>query len=327
MLKIILFFNWVVVAILAILVVAETIQPRRNGGDAAGRGIGQAIYYLAIIALVVLLILNLLPYDLPKYIAFGLIVVPLLWFRSFPVVSKLYSRLKSIIKPQRLYEDPDQNRLAWAIFKTDTDKLRRLIESLAGRLKDPEYGYPLYQNAVDWAMRFTTPANPARYECIRMLLDAGIATTSPYPDHAPLHVGAASSGNPEMLKFLLDLGADPNARGYDYGTGKPHQVPILFEAMETAYGARNCMRLLLDYGADPNAVKPLDGDFKGTSALMWAAHRGRYDLCLMLLEKGADPRYVSPDKRSLHSIMEIKKAFVDGQYSSKEEMERVKAVI
>ena len=77
-LKIVTIFNWVVIALLFLLVMAETLFPTKGGGDAAS-GMGRAIYYLAIIALVVLVSLNLLPFNWSKYTAFILVAVPLFW--------------------------------------------------------------------------------------------------------------------------------------------------------------------------------------------------------------------------------------------------------
>jgi hypothetical protein len=65
---------------LGYLVAMETIFPAK-GGDAAGRGMGQFIFVVAIVALVLLLILNFLPYKWAKYTAFWLVAVPiLLWY-------------------------------------------------------------------------------------------------------------------------------------------------------------------------------------------------------------------------------------------------------
>ena len=55
LLKIVTIFNWAIVAFLAYLVTMETVFPTK-GGDAAGRGMGIAIYYLAIAGLVVLIV-------------------------------------------------------------------------------------------------------------------------------------------------------------------------------------------------------------------------------------------------------------------------------
>lgn len=55
--------------------------------DAAGRGMGQFIYVVAIVALVLLLILNFLPYKWAKYTVAGLVAVPILFVVLSPMVS------------------------------------------------------------------------------------------------------------------------------------------------------------------------------------------------------------------------------------------------
>ena len=97
LLKIITILNWFVIANIGFLVAAETLFPAK-GGDAAGRGMGQAIYYLAIIALVVLLGLNLLPYKWAKYTAFGLVAVPILYVQLNPTWRKWTRAVNYIIE-------------------------------------------------------------------------------------------------------------------------------------------------------------------------------------------------------------------------------------
>ena len=326
MLKIITILNWIVVAIVGYLVIAETLFPTK-GGDAAGRGMGQAIYWLAIIALVVLLILNLLPYALPKYIAFGLVAIPLLWIQLAPGVRNLKRSITDRINAKPFYEDAERERIARALFDGKADKLKQLLQNPPPRLREPEYGNPLLMDAVQAALKFNNPEEPERYECIKLLLAAGVSMTNPDPEITPVQIAAATSGNPQVLRILLEHGADPNARDVDYSTGKPNAVPMIFETMATSYGARDCVRLLLEFGADPNAIKPSDGDHKQPSALMMAADYGRFDLGVQLMEKGADVHYTAPDGRSLRTIMAEKDLYVDEQYSSPEDVERVKKAV
>ena len=76
--------NWVVIAVLAYVVASGKLSPGK-GSDAPGRAMEMAIYNLAIIALIALVMLNLLPQNWAKYTALGLAVVPFLLFitRSF----------------------------------------------------------------------------------------------------------------------------------------------------------------------------------------------------------------------------------------------------
>ena len=64
---------------------------------------------------------------------------------------------------------------------------------------------------------------------------------------------AVTSGNIDMVKFLLDNGADPNYFTEDDG-------PVLWELQHTAFFEMEekqrleLVKLLLEYGADPNIV-------------------------------------------------------------------------
>lgn len=324
MLKTIIILNWIIIGVLALLVGAETFFPAQ-GGDAAGRGMGKAIYWLSVIVLGVLLVLNLLPYALSKYIAFGLIAVPFLWFQLAPRVQKIAAGISGRINAKPFYEDPERERIAQILFAGDVGKLKQLLQNPPPRLREPVYGHPLLRNAVEWALKFPDDKSEDRLECIRALLAAGVSLTDNDPEMDPIQIAAATAGNPEVLKILLEHGADPNAGGNDYSTGRPNAVPMIFEAVGTYYGARDCVRLLLEHGANPNAIKPRDGDLLAPSILMFAAERQRWDVCLMLIEKGADAHYKTPGGQSLKTFLELAEGDFSGdQYSTMEDFERVK---
>lgn len=326
MLKIIVFFNWAIIAILAILVGAETFWPSK-GGDAAGRGMGMLVYYVAIAALVVLLLLNLLPYAWPKYLAFGLIILPLLWMQVSRPVHNFFRGLTNWITEKPMYEDAERERIARALLSGKPDKFRKALQNPPPQLGDPAYSYPLLSDAVSWALKFDQPDEvEGRYACIQILLDAGVPIRTPDGEYTPVEVSAASSGNAEMLKFLLERGGNANAKTFDTYTGQPNKVPMIFEALQTSYGARDCIRVMLDFGADPNAILPQYGDEKHNSALMMAASYGRWDICLMLMDKGADVKYRTPDGRSLGTVVAASEPPDQyDRYSTSDDFERVKS--
>ena len=70
-------------------------------------------------------------------------------------------------------------------------------------------------------------------------------------------IGAAMSGDVELIKTLLDKGVDVNAKD-QYG-----QIALITAAQEGQFGA---VRLLLERGADVNAR-----DHRSWTALMYAA--------------------------------------------------------
>ena len=124
---------------------------------------------------------------------------------------------------------------------------------------------------------------------------------------------AAAIGSPEAVKFLLDKGADVNARNeldatpLILGAGNPEKARMLVEKgadvnahsklgrtpLIIAAGCDGCtstVKLLLDKGADPNAK-----DKQGNLALVAAATADNLDSVNLLLAKGAGAD--APDKQ------------------------------
>ena len=92
----------------------------------------------------------------------------------------------------------------------------------------------------------------------------------------PLH--AAAVGNqPEMIKLLIELGADPNVRGgYDNATSL-HQVAWR-DNLEAA-------QALVECGADVNR---LSGDIHNNSPAGWAIVAGSADVFCLLMDRGCE---------------------------------------
>lgn len=82
--------------------------------------------------------------------------------------------------------------------------------------------------------------------------------------------------NPKIVKYLLELGADPNTN--DYAEFYP-----LYEAC--VLGNKKYVKLLLRYGADPC----VDHLYTG-SALYYACERDHDEIVKLLLKKGANTK-------------------------------------
>jgi hypothetical protein len=142
---------------------------------------------------------------------------------------------------------------------------------------------------------------------VRALVAAGADVDARFGGaHAetPLH-WAASSDDIEALDALLDAGADIESDGAVIGGGTPMADAVAFGQCNAARrllerGARTTLwqsaalglvdrvRDALD-GTEPPAQHDLD------NALWCAAHGGRRDTAELLLEHGADPRWVGHD--------------------------------
>jgi len=104
---------------------------------------------------------------------------------------------------------------------------------------------------------------------------------------------AAARKHPAMVSFLVDSGADVEARGIDRNwarrvTSEPRVkdmktgglTPLLYAVRENCL---SCAQVLLDAGADINKPDP-----DNVSPLILSLVNMRYDMALMLIERGAD---------------------------------------
>lgn len=294
LLKIITILNWIIIGLLGFLVAAETLFPTK-GGDAAGKGIGQAIYYLSIIALVVLLVLNFLPYAWAKYTALGLVIIPFLFVQFFPIWQQTKQNVQQRIEDSRpIFEDKTRDQIARTVHDGEPEKLKKLLETpVPGLFDDGELlGYAIAE------ANSTTYRPEARLECVRLLFQAG-ASLDPLKkaEEVPIHMAVADVGNAPLLRLLLEHSADANAYQIHF------ERPILFEALSSYYQPEETVRVLLEYGADPNARALFDDENGPVSPLWRAAQLERWSLCILLLEKGANPDFKALNDQTVRDVV------------------------
>jgi ankyrin repeat protein len=133
-----------------------------------------------------------------------------------------------------------------------------------------------------------------------------------------LHVAAQRNSNPEIVKLLLDAGANPNARdsridgtpllgaalgghvenarllldaGADLWQKFPPGRTLLHVAAQGGFG--ELIKLFIEKGLDPNAL-----DEKGSTAASWAAQNGHVEALKLMLELGMDIDKPSIDGRT-----------------------------
>ena len=111
---------------------------------------------------------------------------------------------------------------------------------------------------------------------------------------APL-LWAARNGHVDMLKLLLDKGADVETAGFAGMRALHHTCNSSKE---------NCVAMLLEFDANPNA-----GDDAGATPLHWAAARGVQNIVVRLTDKNADPNVATKT-----GVRPLHKACIYGQF-------------
>lgn len=320
LLKVVTVLNWIIIVFLAFVVIAESLTPTK-GGDAAGRGIGQALYYGAIMLLVVLLILNLLPFQATRYLALLLVVVPVLWLQVIGPALTERKRLARIREEEAkpIFPDPELDRICRAFNDGDLEKFGELLRQSGGRFKEDSQ---LLTYAISFASN-TSYKEEEKVACVRLLLESGFQLASlERPDDAPAYIFTAECGNIPLLRLLFDYGANPNAFQTHF------QRSMLFEAVGGHREPEAVVRLLLEEGADPNATAVYDPENGPITPLWRAAILERWGVCAALIEKGADPDYKVAGLPPFRRYVEEKtREFTGDGYTTVGDLERLKALL
>jgi ankyrin repeat protein len=229
--------------------------------------------------------------------------------------------LRNIAESKKpFFDDPEQERIARAIYDGEPEKLKSLLQQLP----------PAKLNAGGELLAFgintanASSYKPAeRFECVRVLFEAGAkldSTTT--PGESPMYIAVASNGDAALMRLLLDHGADAKLEDPYY------KRPLIFEAVSSYKEPLATVKVLLEYGADPNVTAVLDDDEGPISPLVSAAKWGRWGICTLLIEKGAKIGYTTQNGLSLQSLVaEADKDFSADGYSSREEFEALKKVL
>ncbi|MBL0171317.1 MAG: ankyrin repeat domain-containing protein [Gemmatimonadaceae bacterium] len=320
--KIVAVLNWVAVGIICLVAGAEALSPAK-GGDAATRGFGQAFFVLAFIAVVVLVGLNVLPFNWTKYVALGLVALPILFFQIWPVwqekqrIARNEARYK-MEDAQPIFEDQQRDQIARAIRGGDLDKLKVLLQSPVERLN--ERG-ALLANAISEAS-YAGYRDEEKLEGVRLLLAAGAKFDSTKALDVPPHFSAAQGGRVELLRLLLEQGADANAYQVHL------EYSILFEAVAATGTPEAAVRALLEFGADPNATAVFDKAVGPMTPLWRAARLNRWGVCAALLEHGADPNFKLAGGPSFRDyVQEAEKGLSQSDVERRADFDRMKKVL
>ncbi|MVM37572.1 hypothetical protein GO730_08025 [Spirosoma sp. HMF3257] len=221
---------------------------------------------LAAIALVILLVLNLIPFAWAKYTAFSMVMLPFAVMLLDNASSKVKDIIGAITYSQSDYDgskyfsDPQQKAILAAAFDEDVEKVESLLRKPMPLINGLDTEGK--QTILDYTASHYSPYSndwEKTKRIMELLIAAGATINSSGSTRVSTHATVAWNAPPIMLKFLLDHGADPNAKG-------ENGVPILYEAIRS--GGEESMEkvgLLLDRGADCNLIGSYD---RNTTAIL-----------------------------------------------------------
>jgi ankyrin repeat protein len=199
--------------------------------------------------------------------------------------------VKRLVSTREAANSRNQNgatALMYAALHADINCMKHLFNSGA----DPNAANPAGATPLIWAA--------GDLEKVKLLVAHGADIKARSKEgRSAIHVAARQVGTIEVVRFLLDKGADPNDKDNFQGT------PLL---MAAEAGDLSTVKLLVDRGADvhhrahpaygaprfsklePGFVKAKPaGDFGGMSALMAGVIGGSKEVVQFLLAKGAKP--------------------------------------
>lgn len=315
MLKFVYGFNWFCIGLLGVFVLVMLLDPNRSGGDAATKGMGSGLIVAASIAIVILLVLNLSPWAWTKYVPPGLVLLTILYFFSASGINILRSQKREkAIQNQPYFEEPELERMARVIEANDTEALRQLLQSTQ---PDTTQLSPLLWFAIQEVP--PVELTEKRLACINLLVDAG-APLEAYAKDPGILAGPASKGNPVLLRFLFEHGADPNAHYY------ATNCPFIFEAIYSSIDPVGSVLTFLEFGADPNITSTCNST-EPLTPLLYAAVQSRWEVCIALIEHGAQANYQTPSGKSCATYVQKRLKYIEEYKSEKPHLERLQALL
>ncbi|NUO02182.1 MAG: hypothetical protein HUU01_16370 [Saprospiraceae bacterium] len=295
MLKIIYFFNWICICLLGIFALLMLFEPNKSGGDAATKGLGTAFLLLSLVAFTILLVLNLLPWPWTKYLAFALVILPLLYFLGMPRWTNFKRAQRARVEAAKpIFDDPDLDRLARLIENGEPESLQK---SLTSGPQEVIQSKDLLWFALERAS-YGGYRSEEKLQCFRLLLDAGAPLDSLLKGETPIQSSAANTGNAGVLRLLFERGADPNALDPNFNR------PYIFDAINSYMDPLAAVQTFLEFGADPNKTAIFDDEDGPIPPLIRAAQFDRWKICAALIQKGARPDFKTPNGKSCAYYME-----------------------
>ncbi len=315
LLKFVTTFNWFCIALLALLVLVLLFDPHRNGGDAATKGIGGGLITIGVLAIVIILVLNLLPWTWTRFMPLVFILLMLMYVLVNVGIDKLQSRKNEKENlNQSYFKEPELELMARAIVENDLVTLQGLLET--NRLDSAQL-LPILWFALSNVPEIEQ--SEKRLQCIKLLTDAGAPLSQCVTDPDIL-AGPSDKGNPVILRFLFEHGANPNSSYY------ATQCPFIFEAIHSTMDPLGSVLCFLEFGANPN-IESNCHTYDVLTPLLYAAIQSHWNICIALIEHGANSNYQSPKGANCAKYVEERLKYIEEYKEEKTTLERLQLML
>ena len=296
--------NWLIIAIYGIYALLLYFDSNRSGMDAAGRGMAMGFLIIGLAYIGLLTGLNLINIKWVKILVLLLGGLPLIYFSLQSLMTwQNHKRINKLSKENHKFLDPHLNAIMLAIKNCDIKEVELLLEKDKSQIN--HIGVNNRKTILGIAVRNSWTSKKAEAnDIVYLILKNGADPNIFHPDTYGVYGPLASYGqyiDIPVFEALLKAGANPIALG-------EHDVPLLYTLIERdREDAYQKVTLLLKYGLDPNIPLGNDQPYKlNFSPLIWAAVKGHWTTCSLLVNKGSDVNFqpAGPDGRTFWFILD-----------------------
>lgn len=193
-----------------------------------------------------------------------------------------------------IFEDANLDQVARLIRRADTSGVQKWIEEnpeLAAK-EGELLGYAIAEAA------YTLHRQKDFLQNVKLLFEAGATLKiADIPGESPIFITACAGGNPDLISFLIEKGADPNARDIYYDR------PALLSASTSSRDPKGSVRVLLENGADPEVIF-MNNSINSPTSILWdLCYDGNWDIAQILIEYGANPDFEAKDGSTPRSMI------------------------
>ena len=209
------------------------------------------------------------------------------------------------------------DELKQAIMRGDTESATRLVKTNSSKFVRTTIG-------LDGSSPLHLAAKMNRLDVVKVLLDLGADPKMVNDDgHSVLHF-AVAPGHLEMANLLIKEGADPNAVNCGGHTVLHLALAGLDELTETR---RNMLKFLLDAGADPRAKDKTGRTPLHLAASIWPRAKSEEifgDVLRQLVIAGADCNIKDSQGRTAYDLLRNRRNFLNVVVKAANDRKKIK---